>query len=207
MTLLTALSLSSLVSASPITSESELQDDTVITQRDDHITKTYTINKDLEVVRAPMGQSDAGSIIAVNDHNPTSYQSVQAGGHNIESWVDENTAYTKDNGTLTKKHVINKDLEIVRAPMGQSDAGSIVTIIDHNPSVYQKSTIAGHVLESWIEDGVVYTKRDGQMVKSYKINGDIQTIRYGAEAGDNAGSIKEVIDHNPNLHQTLKTEL
>lgn len=60
-----------------------------------------------------MSSSEKGIYRAV-DNNPTSYSKKEINGRVYESWVENNTAYTKVDGTLVKAYKIDNDLE--RAP-------------------------------------------------------------------------------------------
>lgn len=42
-------------------------------------------------------------------------------------------------------------------------------IIDRNPTCYQARTVAGHYLESYVENDVAITKDDGEVVLEYEI--------------------------------------
>ena len=42
-------------------------------------------------------------------------------------------------------------------------------ITDRNPSCYQAKTVAGHYLESYVENDVAVTKQDGEVVLEYEI--------------------------------------
>lgn len=202
---LTALALSStIVSASPISSESWLQNsNTVVTERNNEITKNYRINKDIDVTYYDINGNNAGSIKSFTDHNPTSYQKLTVGNHTIESWMSNGTAYTKDNDKIVKTYTVNNNLETVQYDVSSSNAGSIKQVIDHNPSLRQSTTLLGHTANSWLDGNTVRSTVDNKAAKSYTINQDVETIRYASSAGDNAGSIKMAIDHNPSLHQTL----
>lgn len=47
------------------------------------------------------------------------------------------------------------------------DPGTEIT--DRNPTCYQAKTVAGHYLESYVENDVVITKEDGEVVLEYEI--------------------------------------
>lgn len=47
------------------------------------------------------------------------------------------------------------------------DPGTEIT--DRNPSCYQAKTVAGHYLESYVENDVAVTKQDGEVVLEYEI--------------------------------------
>ncbi|MDQ0203924.1 hypothetical protein [Pectinatus haikarae] len=57
-----------------------------------------------------MSSSEKG-IYREADTNPTSYSKKEINGHIYESWVDNNTAYTKVDGNLTKEYKIDNDLQ------------------------------------------------------------------------------------------------
>ena len=48
------------------------------------------------------------------------------------------------------------------------DPGTEIT--DRNPTCYQAKTVAGHYLESYVENDVAITKQDGDVVIRYEIN-------------------------------------
>lgn len=47
------------------------------------------------------------------------------------------------------------------------DPGTEIT--DRNPTCYQAKTVAGHTLESYVENDVAITKEDGEVVLEYEI--------------------------------------
>jgi len=47
------------------------------------------------------------------------------------------------------------------------DPGTEIT--DRNPNCYQAKTVAGHYLESYVENDVAITKQDGEVVLEYEI--------------------------------------
>lgn len=47
------------------------------------------------------------------------------------------------------------------------DPGTEIT--DRNPTCYQAKTVAGHYLESYVENDVAITKEDGEVVLEYEI--------------------------------------
>ncbi len=47
------------------------------------------------------------------------------------------------------------------------DPGTEIT--DRNPTCYQAKTVAGHYLESYVENDVAITKQDGEVVLEYEI--------------------------------------
>lgn len=47
------------------------------------------------------------------------------------------------------------------------DPGTEIT--DRNPSCYQAKTVAGHYLESYVENDVAVTKQEGEVVLEYEI--------------------------------------
>lgn len=47
------------------------------------------------------------------------------------------------------------------------DPGTEIT--DRNPTSYQAKTVAGHYLESYVENDVAVTKQDGEVVLEYEI--------------------------------------
>lgn len=47
------------------------------------------------------------------------------------------------------------------------DPGTEIT--DRNPTCYQAKTVAGHYLESYVENDVAITKDDGEVVLEYEI--------------------------------------
>lgn len=47
------------------------------------------------------------------------------------------------------------------------DPGTKIT--DRNPTCYQARTVAGHYLESYVENDVAITKDDGEVVLEYEI--------------------------------------
>ncbi|MCF0138832.1 hypothetical protein [Acidaminococcus fermentans] len=47
------------------------------------------------------------------------------------------------------------------------DPGTEIT--DRNPTCYQARTVAGHYLESYVENDVAITKDDGEVVLEYEI--------------------------------------
>lgn len=47
------------------------------------------------------------------------------------------------------------------------DPGTEIT--DRNPTCYQAKTVAGHYLESYVENDVAVTKQDGEVVLEYEI--------------------------------------
>lgn len=206
MAMMAALTTSSIASASTITVEGSIQGNTAVTMQDGVIAKSYPINKDQEVIYYSANSSDAGSIKEVIDHNPTSYQKMEFAGHTVESWVENGVAYTKDNGQLVKSYKVNGHIDEIVAKSGD-DAGSIIRTVDHNPTLEQTVTLLGHTAKSWLEGNEVKSEVDGRQGKTYTINKDIETIYYDSKSSDNAGSIKEVIDHNPDCYQTMTIEL
>lgn len=64
-------------------------------------------------------------------------------------------------------------------------------------SIASASTIT---VEGSIQGNTAVTMQDGVIAKSYPINKDQEVIYYSANS-DNAGSIKEVIDHNPDCYR------
>lgn len=206
MAMMAALTTSSIASASTITVEGSIQGNTAVTMQDGVIAKSYPINKDQEVIYYSANSSDAGSIKEVIDHNPTSYQKMEVAGHTVESWVENGVAYTKDNGQLVKSYKVNGHIDKIVAKSGD-DAGSIIRTVDHNPTLEQTVTLLGHTAKSWLEGNEVKSEVDGRQGKTYTINKDIETIYYDSKSSDNAGSIKEVIDHNPDCYQTMTIEL
>jgi hypothetical protein len=73
--------------------------------------------------------------------------------------------------------------------------GPQYTVIDHNPSGYNKQSAGGQTVESWIKDGVAYTAVNGVTTKAYRINKDLETVTV-RQSGKN-GPQYTVIDHNP----------
>ena len=67
------------------------------------------------------------------------------------------------------------------------------TMIDHNPTLYNKQVVGGRTMESWVKNDVVNTRINGVTTKSYRINGDLETIVSGSENSRQY----TVIDHNP----------
>lgn len=162
----------------------------------DEAAVAYHVNHDQQIVTNASTSSGDPSVEII-DHNPSSYQKEELAGHEVESWVEDGTAYSKLDGQLTKSYKINGDVEqIVQM---DNDGENIITI-DHNPTSYQKMMVGNHVLESWVEDGTAYSRMDGKITKAYKINGDLETVSYG---DDNDSRI--VLDHNPQSY--TKTEI
>ncbi|MCC5467865.1 hypothetical protein [Pelosinus baikalensis] len=73
------------------------------------------------------------------------------------------------------------------------------TMIDHNPTLYNKQVVGGRTMESWVKNNVVNTAVNGIVTKSYPINGDLETIVSGSKNSRQY----TVIDHNP-THYTKK---
>ncbi len=67
------------------------------------------------------------------------------------------------------------------------------TMIDHNPTHYNKKFVGNHIVESWAKDNAVSTRVDGVVTNSYRINKDLETI----ESGSKNSRQYTVIDHNP----------
>lgn len=132
-----------------------------------------------ELERIPMGSisSHDGIVYKVIDHNPSRYSKKEIGGHVVESWIENGVAYSKVDGTVTKAYKINGDLENVRVRPINSNRILEYQVVDKNPTSYQKVTTGGRVIESWIEDGVAYSKVDGTVTKAYKINGTLEKVR------------------------------
>jgi hypothetical protein len=136
------------------TMESWVKND-IVSTRIDGVTKSYTINKDLETIISGSKNSRSYTVI---DHNPTHYNKKAVGNHTVESWANDSVVSTKVDGVITNSYTINKDLEAIAS--GSSNSRQY-TVIDHNPTHYSKKIIGGHTVEGWIEDDVVHTKIDG----------------------------------------------
>ena len=65
------------------------------------------------------------------------------------------------NQLLTVANNIKPDLQTTMINQGGSDGGPQYTVIDHNPTSYNKQVLGGHTVEGWTENGVVYTAVDG----------------------------------------------
>ncbi|WP_312198594.1 hypothetical protein [Anaerospora hongkongensis] len=148
------------------TVEGWTKDNIVYTAVDGTVTKSYRINADLETVITNQGNSDSGPQYTVIDHNPNLYSKRVLGGHTVESWAKDDIVYTAVDGTVTKSYRINADLETVITNQGNSDSGPQYTVIDHNPNLYSKRVVGGHIVESWIKDDIVYTAVDGTIIKN-----------------------------------------
>ena len=167
---------------------------------------TYRINSDLtQVSNANMGSSNDNVEVQTLDSNPTDYTKTTVNGHTVESWMENGTAYTKLDGALVKSYKVNGDLEKkANVNMGSSTNNVEVTTVDHNPLDYQTESVGSHRIESWIQDGTVYTKVDGQTVKAYKINGDLETSA-NANMGSSMSNVEvDTIDHNPTDYTETK---
>ena len=73
--------------------------------------------------------------------------------------------------------------------------GPQYTVIDHNPTGYNKQSAGGQTIESWIKGGVAYTAVNGVITKTYRINKDLETVTV-RQSGKN-GPRYAMIDHNP----------
>lgn len=128
----------------------------------------------------------------VIDHNPTIYNKQVVGVHTVEGWVKNDVANAAIDGVVTSSYRINGNLETVKT--NNSKDASQYTVVNHNPNSYDKQVIAGHNVEGWVKNDVVKTTVDGMLTNSYRINGDLETIR--TNSGKNASQYA-VIDHNP----------
>ena len=156
---------------------------------------SYPIQSELQkVVSMQQGSEKHAGENLVIDHNPLSYQKQSMGNHVIESWVEDGTAYTKDNGSITRAYKINEELRSVPSNQQRSD-NYVEKILDANPSCYQKKSIAGHTIESWMAVYMVYTKDNGSIIKTYKINGDIEQVSNMQQGSMNRDRV--MVDHNP----------
>jgi hypothetical protein len=126
----------------------------------------------------------------VINHNPTFYNKQVAGNHVVEGWVKNNVVNTRVDEIVTKSYPINGDLETITSGSQKSRQ---YTVIDHNPTEYNKKAVGKHTVESWAKNDVVTTKVDGVVTNAYRINGDLETITSGSQKSRQY----TVIDHNP----------
>lgn len=91
---------------------------------------------------------------------------------------------------------IKPDLETVLTTSVSSDNGPEYSVIDHNPTLYNKQVAGRHTIEGWTKDDVVYTAVNGTLTKAYRMNADLETVITGSVSSDN-GPEYSVIDHNP----------
>ncbi|TCS74848.1 hypothetical protein [Pectinatus cerevisiiphilus] len=54
--------------------------------------------------------------------------------------------------------------------MSSSEKDIYRDVVDSNPTSYSKREVNGHVYESWVDNDTAYTKVDGDLVKTYKID-------------------------------------
>jgi len=125
------------------------------------ITSSYQINSNLETVKT--NNSKGGSQYTVIDHNPANYDKQIVAGHTVEGWVKNDVVNTAVDGVITNSYRINGDLETVMSNNGKN--GSQYTVIDHNPTNISKQVIAGHAVEGWVKNDVIYTVVDGVVTK------------------------------------------
>lgn len=171
--------------------------------------KAYKINADLENVLVRPGGGENGPVYEVIDRNPNRYTKQAVGGHTVESWLNDNIAYTAVDGTVTKAYKINADLKTVLVRPSSGENGPKYEVIDRNPTryskvvhdleLYNKKVANSHTLESWTKNGVVYTAVNGVVTKAYQINGDLETVPVRTGNGENSPEYA-VIDHNPNFY-------
>lgn len=76
-----------------------------------------------------------------------------------------------DNSKLTsvaQADVVQSPLAITN--MSSSEKDIYRDVVDSNPTSYSKREVNGHVYESWVDNDTAYTKVDGDLVKTYKID-------------------------------------
>ena len=144
------------------TIEGWTENNKVYTKVDGELAKITQINAGLETVAINMG-SESGPLYEVIDRNPKLYTKKVIGGHIVEGWNENNSVYTAIDGKVAKITQINADLETVVTNQG-SESGPLYTVLDHNPTLYNKRIIGGHTVEGWTEDGKIYTKIDGVVI-------------------------------------------
>lgn len=167
-----------------------------VASANEFLPETNKIKSDIQTVMVRQGSGKNGPQYAVIDRNPTGYNKQVVGGQTIEGWIKDGVAYTAIDGVTTKTYRINKDLETVMVRQGSGKNGSQYSVIDHNPTGYNKKVVGGHTIEGWIKDGVAYTAIDGVTTKTYRINKDLETVMVRQGSGKN-GPQYVVIDHNP----------
>lgn len=131
--------------------ESWIQDNTVCSTIDGQQAASYKINGAVDQIAQVSG--DGENIITI-DHNPNCYQKKTVGNHVLESWIENDTAYSKLDGQLTKAYKINGDQEVISYGDDQDER----VVVDHNPQSYTKTEVAGHAAEGWMQNGTAYTK-------------------------------------------------
>lgn len=142
------------------TMESWVKNNVVTTAVDGIITKSDPINEELKTI---VSGSQNNRQYTVIDHNPTHYSKKVVDNHKVESWAKNDIVTTKVNGVAIKSYRINEDLETI---VSGSQNNRQYTVIDHNPTNYNKKIIGGHTVEGWMEKGIVKTKIDGVPSKS-----------------------------------------
>ncbi|AIF53302.1 hypothetical protein [Pelosinus sp. UFO1] len=131
------------------------------------------------------------------DRNPTLYNKQVAGNHTVEGWVKNGVVNTRVDGVVTTSYPINGDLKTITSGSKNSQQ---YTVIDHNPTHYNKKAAGKHTVESLAKNDIVTTKVDGVVTNAYRINADLETIVSGSK---NSGQYT-VIDYNPS-HYSKKT--
>lgn len=100
------------------------------------------------------------------------------------------TSMVSANEILPEINPIKPGIETI---VSGSENSRQYTMIDHNPTLYNKQIVGGRTMESWVKNDVVSTRINGVVTKSYSINKDLETIVSGSENSRQY----TVIDHNP----------
>jgi hypothetical protein len=94
------------------------------------------------------------------------------------------------NEILPEINPIKPGLETI---IGGSPNSHQYTVVDHNPTLFNKQIVGGRTVEGWVKNDVVSTKIDGVVTKFYLINKDLETMISGSKNSQQY----TVIDHNP----------
>ncbi len=94
------------------------------------------------------------------------------------------------NEILPEINPIKPGLEII---IGGSPNSHQYTVVDHNPTLYNKQIVGGRTVEGWVKNDIVSTRIDGVVTKSYLINKDLETVVSGSKNSPQY----TIIDHNP----------
>lgn len=94
------------------------------------------------------------------------------------------------NEILPEINPIKPGLEMI---IGGSPNSHQYTVVDHNPTLYNKQIVGGRTVEGWVKNDIVNTRIDGVVTKSYLINKDLETVVSGSKNSRQY----TIIDHNP----------
>lgn len=94
------------------------------------------------------------------------------------------------NEILPEINPIKPGLEMV---IGGNPNSHQYTVVDHNPTLFNKQVVSGRTVEGWVKNDVVSTRIDGVVTKSYLINKDLETVVSGSKNSRQY----TIIDYNP----------